>query len=207
MNRVLDYLRGRSVGLADAADRSLLAAFLADRDEAAFAELVRRHGPVVWGACRRMLADPRDAEDAFQATFLVLVRRARVAAREPVLAAWLYRVAALTARNLLRGNRRRAAVSGPPHLDVAGRAPAVSPTDARLDIDDALLGLPEKYRAAVVLFHLQGLTRQEAAERLGCPEGTLSALLSRAKAKLRARLGDAVPAALAVAVPAGLSAA
>lgn len=207
MNRLLYYLRDRSAGRAADADRELLAAFVADRDESAFAELVRRYGPVVWGACRRMLADPRDAEDAFQATFLVLVRRAAVAAREPVLAAWLYRVAALTARNLRRGNLRRAAVSGLLQHDVAAGDTAVSQTDARLDIDDALLGLPEKYRAAVVLFHLQGLTRQEAAERLGCPEGTLSALLNRAKAKLRARLGDAVPAGLAVAVPAGLSAA
>jgi RNA polymerase sigma factor (sigma-70 family) len=210
MNRVLDYLRGRSTGLAADADAALLDRFLADRDEGAFAELVRRHGPVVWGACRRMLADPRDAEDAFQATFLVLVRRASVAAREPVLAAWLYRVAALTARNLRRGNRRRAAVSGSLSHDVAGGGTALSQIEARSDLDAALLGLPEKYRAAVVLFHLQGLTRQEAAERLGCPEGTLSALLSRAKAKLRARLGDAVPAALAVGatiVPAALTAA
>src|SRR5690349_1366877 len=112
MNHVLDYLRGRPAGLSDISDRALLAAFLADRDEAAFAELVRRHGPVVWAACRRMLADPRDAEDAFQATFLVLVRRGAAAMREPSLAAWLYRVAVLTARNLRRGNRRRAAVSG-----------------------------------------------------------------------------------------------
>jgi RNA polymerase sigma factor (sigma-70 family) len=210
MNRVLDYLRGRSAGLAADADAALLDRFLADRDEVAFAELVRRHGSVVWGACRRVLADPRDAEDAFQATFLVLVRRASVAAREPVLAAWLYRVAALTARNLRRGNLRRAAVSGPLGHDVPASDTAVSQVEARFDLDAALLGLPEKYRAAVVLFHLQGLTRQEAAERLGCPEGTLSALLSRARAKLRARLGDAVPAALAVgaaAVPAGLSAA
>jgi len=155
MNRILNYLRGRSVGLAETADSALLAAFVADRNEAAFTELVRRYGSVVWAACRRALADPRDAEDAFQATFLVLVRRAGAAARQSVLAAWLYGVAVLTARNLRRGNRRRAAVSGPLAIDVAAHDTAAAQTDARLDIDDALLGLPEKYRAAVVLVHLQ----------------------------------------------------
>src|SRR5206468_1411622 len=109
------------------------------RDEGAFAELVRRYGPVVWGVCRRMLADPRDAEDAFQATFLVLVRRAAAACREPALAPWLYRVAVLTAHNLRRGNCRRAAVSGPMEHDVPAGDTAVSQTDARLDLDDALL--------------------------------------------------------------------
>jgi RNA polymerase sigma factor (sigma-70 family) len=207
MNRVLDYLRGRSAGLAADTDADLLDRFLADRDEAAFAELVRRHGPVVWGTCRRMLADVRDAEDAFQATFLVLVRRAVSAAREPALGPWLHRVAALTARNVRRGNRRRAAVSGPLEYDVPAGDNALSPADARLDLDAALLRLPDRHRAAVVLCHLQGLSRREAAERLGCPEGTLSALLSRALARLRVKLGRAVPAALVTAIPTGLTAA
>src|SRR3954451_17657706 len=85
-------------------DDALLAAFLADRDETAFAEVVRRHGPVVWGVCRRLLPDPADAEDAFQAAFLVLVRRAHGLTGSPTVGPWLYRVAAWTARNLRRKN-------------------------------------------------------------------------------------------------------
>jgi RNA polymerase sigma factor (sigma-70 family) len=206
MNRVLDRVRGHLARAADAPDRQLLDRFLAGRDEAAFAELVRRHGRVVWGTCHRRLANPHDAEDAFQATFLVLLRRAARLAPDTPLGPWLHRVAALTARNVLRGNRRRAAVSGPLTHDV----PAPAAAD-RVDLDAVLLALPERYRAPVVLCHLEGLSRREAAARLGCPEGTLSSLLSRALARLRARLGDAAPALLAAAgvaaVPAGLSAA
>jgi RNA polymerase sigma factor (sigma-70 family) len=190
MNRVLDYLRVRSVTLAADADAAVLDRFLAARDEPAFAELVRRHGPVVWGACRRLLADTRDAEDVFQATFLVLIRRAGSAARSPALGPWLHKVATLTATNLRRGNRRRAAVSGSMVDEVADRRTDPSHSDLRADIDAALLGLSAKHRAAVVLCHLQGLSRKEAAGRLGWPEGTLSATLNRALAKLRARLGD-----------------
>ncbi|MBA4062121.1 MAG: hypothetical protein C0501_00115 [Isosphaera sp.] len=201
MNRLLAIARA-----ADAPDRQLLDRFLAGRDEAAFAELVRRHGRVVWGTCHRRLANPHDAEDAFQATFLVLLRRAARLAPDTPLGPWLHRVAALTARNVRRGNRRRAAVAGPLTHDVP--APAADP--GGLDLDAVLLALPERYRAPVVLCHLEGLSRREAAARLGCPEGTLSSLLSRALARLRARLGGA-PALLAAAgvvvVPAGLTAA
>ena len=175
-----------------AADRDLLDRFLRTRDEAAFAELVRRHAPGVWGACRRRLDHVQDAEDAFQAAFLVLVRRAgRLRAGTP-LGPWLGKVAALTARNVLRGNRRRAAVAGPLGHDV----PAAIAPEPAVDLDAALGGLPEADRTAVVLCHLDGLSRKEAAERLGCPEGTLSARLSRALGKLRARLADEVPAGL-----------
>src|SRR6185295_5634450 len=90
-------------------DGALLVAFLTERDEAAFAELVRRHGPLVWGVCRRALPDPADAEDAFQATFLVLVRRAARLTAAPAVGPWLFRVAAWTARNARRRNARRLA--------------------------------------------------------------------------------------------------
>ncbi|MBN9118724.1 MAG: sigma-70 family RNA polymerase sigma factor [Planctomycetes bacterium] len=206
MNRVLMISRERIA--VPSADRELLDRFLAARDEAAFAELVRRYGPVVWGACRRRLTDPQDAEDAFQATFLVLVRRAARLGADVPLGPWLYKVAVMTAGNVIRSNRRRGAVTGPMEHDVP--APAVAPVDDRLDIDAALLALPERDRAPVVLCHLQGLTRREAAERLGCPEGTLSARLSRALRRLRTRLGDRVSVVLgagAVAVPAGLASA
>jgi RNA polymerase sigma factor (sigma-70 family) len=187
-------------------DGALLAAFLADRDEAAFAELVRRHGPVVWAACRRLLPDPADAEDAFQSSFLVLVRRARQLTGSATLGPWLYRVAAWTARNVRRRNARRLARTAA--LRDAVPAPATSPA-VTLDLDAALLALPEKYRTPLVLCHLQGWSRRGAAAQLGCPEGTLSALLARGLVRLRAKLGAHDPAALLAvgltAVPAGLA--
>jgi len=208
MKRFLTLARG---GLAETSDHHLLERFLADRDGEAFAELVRRYTPVVWGACRRALAATVDAEDAFQATFLVLVRRADRLTSHPALGPWLYRVALMTARNLNRSNRRRAVVGGTLRHDIPEPA-SVERIDARLDLDDALLELPERDRAAVVLCHLQGLSRREAATRLGCPEGTLSAVLAAALRKLRVKLGGRDPAAVlalcgTALVPAGLAAA
>jgi RNA polymerase sigma factor (sigma-70 family) len=209
MNSLFALVR---TGLGDATDQNLLDRFRADRDEEAFAELVRRYGPLVWGVCRRSLAHPADAEDAFQVTFLVLARRAGQLAAAPGVGPWLHRVAVMTARNVRRGNRRRAPVGGRIDHDVPVPDLAPGRTDDRLDLDAALTRLPEKHRAAVVLCHLQGLSRREAAARLGCPEGTLSATLAAALRKLRAQLRVQDPAALlaavgAVAVPAGLSAA
>jgi RNA polymerase sigma factor (sigma-70 family) len=177
-------------------DGDLLTAFLDQRDEAAFAELVRRHGPVVRSACRRILPDAADADDAFQAAFLVLVRRGpRLDTTQP-LGPWMYRVAVLTARTLRRGNARRFS-----HLEPL---PALVPApdgadDARLDLDAALLALPEKYRTPLILCHLQGWSRHAAAAQLGCREGTLSSLLSRGLTKLKARLRGYDPAAALVA--------
>ena len=113
MNRVLMILREHRAGAPPATDRELLDRFRAARDGAAFAELVRRYGPLVWGACRRRLTNAEDAEDAFQATFLVLLRRAERLNGAAPLGPWLYQVAVMTARNAIRGNRRRAAVTGP----------------------------------------------------------------------------------------------
>jgi RNA polymerase sigma factor (sigma-70 family) len=182
-------------------DSELVAAFAAGPSEEAFAELLRRHGPLVWGACRRLLPDPADAEDAFQAAFLVLVRRKARIAHGTALGPWLYRVAVWTARNVRRKNARRLArQSALP--DQLSAPPAPDPT-VRLDLDAALLALPARYRDPVVLCHLAGLSRTEAAAQLGCPEGTLSARLSRGLTKLRARLGAFEPARVAaVAVPA-----
>ncbi|HYH65112.1 MAG TPA: sigma-70 family RNA polymerase sigma factor [Urbifossiella sp.] len=181
------------------ADGPLLAAFADHRDEPAFAELVRRHGPLVWGACRRALPDPADAEDAFQATFLVLVRRARRLTGAATVGPWLLKVAALTARNARRKNARRLARTAP-------LSDVPDPRPAPVDIDGVLLGLPERCRAAVLLTHLEGLTHREAAARLGCAEGTVSSLVSRGLTRLRARLGAAAGAGLlGVAVPAALA--
>src|SRR3569623_1718742 len=100
MSRLATHLARQLAGLAETRpDGELLSAFLSRQDEAAFAELVRRHGPLVWAACRRLLPDPADAEDAFQAAFLVLVRRANRLTARTALGPWLYKVAAWTARN------------------------------------------------------------------------------------------------------------
>lgn len=206
MNRLFDFLRLRIAAPLDATDRNLLGHFLATRDEAAFTELVRRHGPLVWGVCRRRFAN-HDAEDAFQATFLVLLRRAAELETDVPLGPWLHRVAVMIVQNIARGNRRRSALAGPLECEVA--SPHEGPPVERLDLDAALLSLPERDRAAIVLCHLQGLSRREAAARLGCPEGTLSARLSRALGRLREKFGS-LPTVLAAAgittVPAAISA-
>lgn len=182
-------------------DGALLTAFLSDHDEAAFAELLRRHGPLVWSACCRALPNRADAEDAFQAAFLVLVRRARKLARSAEVGPWLHRVAVLTARNVSRKNARRAAKQRELSACTEPAAP-VPPAPPAEDLDSALLALPDRVREAVVLCHLQGFSRREAAERLGCAEGTLSAWLSRGLAKLRRKLIE--PAVPVLSVPAAL---
>jgi RNA polymerase sigma factor (sigma-70 family) len=193
----------RSAAPDDRPDADLVAA-AAGGDDRAFAELVRRHGPPVWSACRRLLPDRADAEDAFQATFLVLARRAAHLRDPAAVGPWLHAVAVRTARCARRGNARRLVRREPLPDDV----PATGPDPAALaDLDAALLALPPRHRAAVVLCHLHGLSRREAAARLGCPEGTLSSLLSRGLARLRRRLRGLDPAAVPVlAVPAGLAA-
>lgn len=193
MESFLTWIRHRSPDQRP--DAALLAAFLSGRDEGAFTEVVRRYGPVVWRACRRLLPDPADAEDAFQAAFLVLVRRGHQA--PALLGPWLHRVAVLTARGVRSRNARRLARVRPLPADFPS-----PPAPAPCDLDGLLLGLPEKYRVAVVLCYLEGLTEREAADRIGCPVGTLSARLSRALARLRARIG-ANPRALLAAAATG----
>ncbi len=170
-------------------DRELLERFLADHDPAAFETLVRRHGPMVLAVCRWLLADPNDAEDAFQATFLVLVRRAGSIGRRELLANWLYGVAYRTAlkartRNACRASRERPLIDTPAASDVA----ELVWRELRPLLDEELHRLPEKYRAPVVLCFLEGVSKREAARRLGWPEGTLSTRLQRARELLRARL-------------------
>jgi RNA polymerase sigma factor (sigma-70 family) len=172
-------------GLTDA---HLLERFLAARDETAFATLVQRHGPLVFGVCRRVLGNVHDCEDAFQATFLILAQKARSVKKRGAIGSWLYTVAyraALEAR-AARGRRaeREKQVSVMPHPEVA----AAEPQDWRPLLDRELNGLPEKYRTAVVLCDLGGLTRKEAARQLGLPEGTVSGRLTQARRLLAKRL-------------------
>jgi RNA polymerase sigma factor (sigma-70 family) len=200
--RVLDQLRRVVLAeeMAELSDGRLLTRFIEQRDEAAFEALVRRHGPMVLGVCRRVLRTFADAEDAFQATFLVLVRKAASIQSRDTVANWLYGVAyntALKARtlNARRGSRERQVAQMP-------EPEAVSPEafwqDLQPLLDQELSRLPERYRLPIVLCDLEGKSRQEAAQRLRLPEGTLSSRLTRARAKLARRLarrGLVLPAA------------
>jgi RNA polymerase sigma factor (sigma-70 family) len=183
MRRVIDYLRRAApTGDGELADEQLLDRFVRVRDEAAFSTLLRRHGPLVLGVCRRVLGNHADAEDAFQATFLVLARKAASVRRRALLAGWLYGVAYRAAREARRAATRRQA-----RERQAARPEAVEPPcgeELREALDLELSRLPEKYRVAVVLCELEGLSYREAAGRLGCPEGTLAGRLARARVLL-----------------------
>jgi RNA polymerase sigma-70 factor (ECF subfamily) len=185
-------------------DAELLAAFLQCRDEAAFALLVHRHGPLVYGVCRRWLRETADIEDAFQATFLVLVRRAGSISRPQQLANWLYGVALRAARKQ-RERTRRIRQHEVPATDLSARFVTVPERDLELGmtLDAELRRLPEKYRLPILLCHGQGLSRREAAAIIGCPEGTLSVRLARAVRRLRRRLTEAglAPAAVTALTP------
>ncbi len=179
-------LRPEASGLSDG---ELVERFLARRDEAAFAALVRRHGPMVLGVCRRLLGHAQDAEDAFQATFLVLVRRAGAIRRRESVGSWLYGVAYRTSLEARGAAARRRSVE---HQVATLPEPAVEPpsdaSDLRLVLDEELNRLPSGYRAAVVLCDLEGCSRREAAGQLGIPEGTLSSRLATARRLLARRL-------------------
>jgi RNA polymerase sigma factor (sigma-70 family) len=173
-------------------DRALIEKFAATRDERAFAELVRRHGPMVLGVCRRVLRHATDAEDAFQATFLILVRKAKSISDPDRLGSWLYGVAWRTA-NKLRIARRSVATLPD---DLAERK---STADWPIELDSAIACLPEKYRTPIILCHLQGLSPAEVAGRIGCAPATIATRLFRARETLRRRLtalGLAIPAAM-----------
>jgi RNA polymerase sigma factor (sigma-70 family) len=184
-------------------DGQLLGRFIARRDEAAFAALVRRHGPMVFGVCRRVLRHAQDAEDAFQAAFVVLARKAASLADREAVAGWLYGTAyraALEAR--AAGARRRARerqVEAMPH-------PEVWPDEGGRELlgllDRELSRLPEKYRLPVVLCELEGRSRKEAARQLGLPEGTLSSRLAAARKALARRLAGCGLAVTGVALAA-----
>ena len=167
----------------------MLHQFVANRDEAAFAALVSRHGPMVWALCRRLLHRLPDAEDAFQATFLVLVRKANAIRQPDLLGPWLHGVAYRVAVRLRMAIARERIHQ---HSDLDLPAPEVTPEaeqkELRLLLDREVSRLPEHYRVPFVLCHLEGLTNEEAARRLRCPKGTILSRLSRARERLRLRL-------------------
>jgi RNA polymerase sigma factor (sigma-70 family) len=169
-------------------DGQLLTRFVAAGDESAFATLLRRHGPMVLGVCRRLLRHTQDAEDAFQATFLILAKKAPSVVQRDSVGSWLYAVAYRTARDARAVRARRRAVERQlaelPQPEVA----PVEPQDWRPLLDHELSRLPEKYREPVVLCDLEGLSRREAARQLGLAEGTLSSRLATARQMLARRL-------------------
>jgi RNA polymerase sigma factor (sigma-70 family) len=198
LDRVIRQLRGACLpGGAGAGDAELLGRFVAHRDERAFEALVRRHGPMVLGVCRRVLRNEADAEDAFQATFVVLVRKAHAVAPRSAVGNWLYGVAHKAALKARAMNSRRRARER--QAEAATRNAPDGTWSHLLDaLDDELSALPEKYRTAIVLCDLEGLSYRQAAARLGCPQGTLSGRLTRGRALLARRLarrGLTVPAA------------
>lgn len=171
-------------------DAELLDRFVAMRDDSAFAELVRRHGPVVLAVCQRVTRNRDDAEDAFQATFLVLARKAgRIRPGEP-LGSWLYGVALNTARVAFSRTCRRRARETPlaEWHDVPGRTPPETDLDAVRVVLEEVARLSDGHRAAVVLCELEGRSRAAAAKELGIPEGTLSSRLAAARKALAGRL-------------------
>src|SRR5690242_9103589 len=158
---------------SDVTDGQLLERFVTERDEAAFELLVRRHERMVWGVCRRLLANTHDAEDAFQAAFVVLVRKASTVRKRESLGCWLHQVAYRVALRA-SANRAKIAEREQQTLDPGS---ATDPHDLQTEVvwrelrpvlDEELRRLPEKYRAPVVLCYLEGKSYEEAGHQLGC---------------------------------------
>jgi RNA polymerase sigma factor (sigma-70 family) len=195
---------------ASLSDRALLERFLTQRDEAAFAVLVERYGRLVHGVCRRVLRHEQDAEDAFQATFLVLVRRAAAIRKREAVGSWLYGVAYRVASKVRAGTARRRARQTD-LVDLPAPEAPVPESDLQDVLDEELNRLPARFRLPVVLCYLDGKTAEEAARQLGCARGTILSRLARARARLRPRLiqrGLALSGGLAAALASpGVSAA
>jgi RNA polymerase sigma factor (sigma-70 family) len=190
LRSVVDYLHGLVAPAepAGVSDEQLLERFARQADEAAFGALLRQHGPLVYGVCRRILHNEHDAEDAFQATFLVLVRKVRSIVRGQSLRSWLHSVAcrvalrAKTARReaIDRQNGELAGTGDPVHAAAWNEIQAV--------LDEEVCRLPEKYRGPVLLCYFEGMTCEEAARQLRCPLGTVATRLARARQRLQSRL-------------------
>lgn len=165
----------------------LLTRFFVGKDESAFEDLVRRYGPMVYGVCLRVLGHHQDAEDAFQATFLMLVRKGKTIRRHKCVSAWLYRVA----YRLALTQRARTKNRAPEQLmEVAGAIEPVDPAwlELRSALDEEVQRLPGHYRSVLVLCALEGKSYDAAADQLGCPRGTVAVRLLRAREMLKKRL-------------------
>jgi RNA polymerase sigma factor (sigma-70 family) len=191
MNTVIRHLR-RAVLLQDGADRTdgeLLASFIDEKDEAAFEALVRRHGPMVLSVCRRIVGNHHDAEDAFQATFLVLARKASSVRPRAMVANWLHGVACRTAMKAKTMTaKRRVRETNVTEMPEPEAAPQDQWHDLQPIIDQELSGLPENYRLPIILCDLEGKSIKDATQQLGWPQGTLAGRLARARKMLAKRL-------------------
>lgn len=192
LTKLLDYLRRDAVD--PASDGELLSRYVATRDEGAFEQLVRRHGPLVLGTARRVLRDGHAAEDVFQAAFLALSRKAHSLKHGGAIAGWLHQV---TLRAALRARPKP-----PPtpatlsYVDDASRTVELS--ELRSALDEEVARLPERQRLAVLLCYLGGKTIDEASRQLDCPRGTILSRLASARDRLQRRLtrrGYGMPAA------------
>ncbi len=187
LTKVVQALRRATLAKdgAGLSDGQLLNLFIEQRDDAAFAALVHRHGPLVWGVCRRVLAHHQDAEDAFQATFLVLARKAASVRTGAMVPSWLHSVALRTAvRARVSAGKRHLRERQVSHMPEPEAWPQESWHDLEPVLDRELLRLPEKYRTAILLCDLEGKTGKDAARQLRIPEGTLASRLRTARMKL-----------------------
>ncbi len=169
------------------ADADLLDAFIRAGDQAAFETLLKRHGPMVMGVCRRIAQHAQDAEDAFQATFLILARKAASLARKELLSGWLYGVAFRVARRSRTMAARRQSRERP-YVEQPGKNGDGQWSDLEPLLDQELHLLPRQFQQPILLCDLQGKSRRDAALAIGVPEGTLSSRLSRGRELLRVRL-------------------
>lgn len=170
-------------------DADLLNLFCCHRDEAAFAELVRRHGSMVLGVCYQTLRHSQDAQDAFQATFLVLATRATAIKKEGSLASWLYKVAYRTSMRAAKSRNNDHCEAIPEDVPIVDDPlTAIHIQSLQLALHEELSQMPATYQGAVILCYFEGKTRRQAAEELNCSDASVKAKLTRAKQMLRARL-------------------
>jgi RNA polymerase sigma factor (sigma-70 family) len=191
VNKALRRTLLKSASAAALTDGELLTRFIASGDQSAFEEVMRRHGPMVLRVCRRVLHHAQDAEDAFQAAFLVLARKAPTIVRHELLANWLYGVAYRTALNAKKRRALRQATVAPQlEQDFLGATAAgdAGERELRSLLDDELKRLPEKFRASIVLCYLEGKSNEQAAKQLRCEIAAVQKRLSRARELLRKRL-------------------
>jgi RNA polymerase sigma factor (sigma-70 family) len=180
------FVLGTVSGLSEG---QLVARFVRERDESAFEVILARHGPTVLGVCRRLLDDSQDVEDAFQATFLVLVKKAQSLHDRERLGSWLYGVALCVARRLRRDRSRRRSRERPAPVDLTlahdGRT---DDRELHAMLDAEVERLPEKFRSPIILCYFEGMTHDQAAQRLDCPVGTVRSRMAKARELLRSRL-------------------